>query len=134
MDFYRLFAYLTTTMVVALLVLVSTQILLNYIQPDQLLGWLVWVMLILIYGSISFAVAKRFSRKPMRPPTLPLMIGPLMILPSIVLQFVAAHETLDTLGYVMYLAGIALGAGGGSWFGMKAGWNTLLQQHRREPS
>lgn len=134
MDYYRLFAYFTTTLVVALLVLVSTQSLLVYVYPDQLLGWLVWLILILIYGSISFALAKRFARKPMRPATLPLLIGPLLILPPKLFQFMVAHETLDMASFAMYLIGIGIGSMGGAWFGMKAGWHTLLQEHQQKAS
>jgi drug/metabolite transporter (DMT)-like permease len=127
MQGYRIFAYVTMILVVALLVLVTTQGLFIYIQPGDPRAWLVLVILTSIYFSVAYGVTRRFARKPMRPPTMPLLTGFLLILPPLVLNMVIENDILYGTMYWTYVACCSVGSGIGSWYGMKAGWRTLIE-------
>lgn len=126
MQGYRIFAYITMILVVALLVLVTTQGMFVYIQPGDPRAWLVLFIITSIYFSVAYGLSRRFARKPMRPPTIPLLTGVLMILPPFVLNFVIENDILYGAMYWTYVGCCTAGAGIGSWLGMKAGWRTLI--------
>jgi len=136
MQGYRIFAYVTMILVVALLVLVTTQGLFEYIQPGDPRAWLVLTILASIYFSVSYGLTRRFARKPMRPPTMPLITGFLLILPPLVLNVAIENDVLYGTMYWTYVACSAVGAGIGSWYGMQAGWRTLIEElaKQRGPS
>ncbi len=136
MQGYRIFAYVTMILVVALLVLVTTQGLFEYIQPGDPRAWLVLIILASIYFSVSYGMTRRFARKPMRPPTIPLITGFLLILPPLVLNVAIENDVLYGAMYWIYVACSAMGAGIGSWYGMQAGWRTLIDElaKQRDPS
>jgi drug/metabolite transporter (DMT)-like permease len=127
MQGYRIFAYVTMILVVALLVLVTTQGLFVFIQPGDPRAWLVLFIFAAIYFSVSYGVTRRFARKPMRPPTMPLITGFLLILPPMVLNLAIENDILFGTMYWIYVGSCAVGAGFGSWYGMKAGWRTLIE-------
>jgi uncharacterized membrane protein YfcA len=127
MQAYRIFAYITLILVLALLVLVTTQGLFIFIQAGDPRTWLVLVMLLGIYLSVSYGVARRFARKPMRPPTIPLITALLMVLPPLVLNLFVENDLLYGVMYWSYILSISVGASVGSWLGMKAGWLQLIQ-------
>ncbi len=127
MQGYRIFAYVTMILVVALLVLVSTQGLFIYILPGDPRAWLVLFILASIYLSVAYGLSRRFARKPMRPPTIPLITAILLILPPFVLNFVIENDILYGTMYWIYVASCGAGAAIGSWLGMTAGWRTLIQ-------
>lgn len=128
MQGYRIFAYVTLILVVALLVLVTTQGLFEYIQPGDPRAWLVLFIMMCIYFSVTYGVTRRFARKPMRPPTMPLISGILMIMPPLVLNMAIENDVLYGTMYWIYLGSCAIGSGLGSWYGMQAGWRTLIEE------
>jgi hypothetical protein len=128
MQGYRIFAYVTLILVVALLVLVTTQGLFVYIQPGDPRAWLVLFIMMCIYFSVTYGVTRRFARKPMRPPTMPLISGILMILPPLVLNMAIENDVLYGTMYWVYLGSCSIGSGLGSWYGMQAGWRTLIEE------
>src|SRR5690606_34922868 len=95
MQGYRIFAFITMILVVALLVLVTTQALFPYIQPGDPRAWIVLLMLGVIYFSVTYGLSRRFARKPMRPPTTPLITGVLMVLPPMMLNVFVNNEILQ---------------------------------------
>ncbi len=123
----RIFAYVTMILVVALLVLVTTQGLFVFIQPGDPRAWLVLFIMMCIYFSVTYGVSRRFARKPMRPPTMPLITGVLMILPPLVLNMVIENDILFGAMYWSYVGSCAVGSGFGAWYGMQAGWRTLIE-------
>jgi drug/metabolite transporter (DMT)-like permease len=123
----RIFAYVTMILVVALLVLVTTQGLFVFIQPGDPRAWLVLFIMMCIYFSVTYGVSRRFARKPMRPPTMPLITGVLMILPPLVLNMVIENDILFGTMYWSYVGSCAVGSGFGAWYGMQAGWRTLIE-------
>lgn len=127
MQGYRIFAYVTMILVVALLVLVTTQGLFVFIQPGDPSGWLVLVLFAAIYFSVAYGLSRRFARKPMRPPTIPLVTGVLLVIPPVVLNLLIEHEVLVGALYWAYLLACTTGAMIGSWYGMNAGWRTLIE-------
>jgi len=127
MQAYRIFAYVTMILVLSLLVLVTTQGLFVFIQVGDPRTWLVLLMLLGIYLSVSYGLARRFARKPMRPPTIPLITAILMILPPLVLNFFVENDILYGVMYWSYILCISVGSSIGSWLGMKAGWMQLIQ-------
>lgn len=127
MQGYRIFAYITLILVLALLVLVTTQGLFVFIQAGDPRTWLVLVMLLGIYFSVSYGIARRFARKPMRPPTIPLITAFLMVLPPLALNLFVENDILYGFMYWSYILSISIGASVGSWLGMKSGWIQLIQ-------
>ncbi len=127
MQGYRIFAYVTMILVVALLVLVTTQGLFVFIQPGDPRAWLVLFILASIYMSVAYGLSRRFARRPMRPPTIPLVTAVLLVLPPFVLNFVIENDILYGTMYWIYVASCGVGAAIGSWYGMNAGWKTLIQ-------
>ena len=133
MQGYRIFAYVTMIMVIALLILVSTQGLFIYVQPGDPRSWVVLTIIFSIYLSVSYALSRRFARKPMRPPTLPLLTGILLVIPPLVLNMAIENDVLYGASYWIYIAFCTLGSGIGSWYGMQAGWRSLIESiHRPE--
>jgi drug/metabolite transporter (DMT)-like permease len=114
-------------LVVALLVLVTTQGMFVFIQPGDPRALLVLIIIAIIYFSVAYGLSRRFARKPMRPPTMPLLTGLLLVIPPIVLNFVIENDLLYGTMYWIYVGCCAVGAGIGSWYGMKAGWRTLIE-------
>ncbi len=127
MQGYRIFAYVTMILVVALMVLVTTQGLFVFIQPGDPRAWLVLLILASIYMSVAYGLSRRFARKPMRPPTIPMVTAVLLVLPPFVLNFVIENDLLYGTMYWIYVACCAAGATIGSWYGMNAGWKSLIQ-------
>lgn len=127
MQGYRIFAYVTMILVVALLVLVTTQGLFVFVQPGDPRAWLVLFIITCIYFSVSYGLTRRFARKPMRPPTIALITGFLLILPPMILNVAIENDILYGSMYWAYVGCITVGSGVGSWYGMKAGWRTLIE-------
>ena len=126
MQGYRIFAYITMILVVALLVLVTTQALFPYIQAGDPRAWIVLLMLGAIYFSVTYGLSRRFARKPMRPPLTPLITGFLMVLPPLLLNMLVNNDLLHGSMYWTYILIISVGSAIGTWYGMKAGWNHLI--------
>lgn len=133
MQGYRIFAYVTMILVVALLVLVTTQGLFVFIQPGDPSGWLVLFLFAAIYFSVAYGISRRFARKPMRPPTIPMVTGILLVIPPIILNLLIEHEVLVGALYWAYLLVCTAGAMIGSWYGMNAGWRTLIASVTTHP-
>jgi drug/metabolite transporter (DMT)-like permease len=127
MQGYRIFAYVTMILVVALLVLVTTQGLFVFVQPGDPRAWLVLFIITCIYFSVSYGLTRRFARKPMRPPTIALITGFLLILPPMILNVAIENDILYGSMYWAYVGCSTIGSGVGSWYGMKAGWRTLIE-------
>jgi len=134
MQAYRIFAYVTMIAVLALLVLVTTQGLFVFIQEGETRTLLVLIMLLGIYLSVSYGIARRFARKPMRPPTIPLITAVLMVLPPILLNVFVENEILNGVMYWSYILCITVGSSIGSWLGMKAGWLQLIESVKNDKS
>lgn len=134
MQGYRIFAYITMILVVALLVLVSTQGLFVFIQPGDPRAWLVLFIILCIYFSVSFGLTRRFSRKPMRPPTIALITGFLLVLPPMILNVAIENDILYGSMYWAYVSFCIVGSGAGSWYGMKAGWRMLIESLTNQKS
>jgi uncharacterized membrane protein YfcA len=132
MQAYRIFAYVTMILVLSLLVLVTTQGLFVFIQAGDPRTWLVLLMLLGIYLSVSYGVSRRFARKPMRPPTIPLITGVLMVIPPLGLNLFVENDILYGVMYWSYIFSITIGSSIGSWLGMKAGWMQLIQSVQAE--
>jgi len=126
MQGYRIFAYITMILVVALLVLVTTQALFPYIQLGNPRAWIVLLMLAAIYFSVTYGLSRRFARKPMRPPTTPFMTGFLMVVPPLFLNVFVNNDLLQGSMFWVYILTISVGSAVGTWFGVKAGWNHLI--------
>lgn len=126
MQGYRIFAYITTILVVALLVLVTTQALFPYIQAGDPRTWVVLIILAAIYFSVSYGLSRRFARKPMRPPTTPLITSVLMVVPPLLLNMLVDNDLLQGSMYWVYILTISAGSATGTWYGVKAGWNHLI--------
>ncbi len=132
MQAYRIFAYVTMILVLSLLVLVTTQGLFVFLQAGDPRTWLVLLMLLGIYLSVSYGVSRRFARKPMRPPTIPLITGVLMVIPPLGLNLFVENDILYGVMYWSYIFSITIGSSIGSWLGMKAGWMQLIQSVQAE--
>lgn len=133
MQGYRIFAFVTLILVAAVLVLITTQSMFMFIQPGDPRAWLVLLMLGAIYGSVAYALARRFARKPMRPPLTPLVTAPLMLVPPIVLAFLVENDVLFGSMLVYYFVVIAVGSSIGTWYGMQAGWKNLITEFQKTP-
>ena len=132
MQAYRIFAYVTMILVLSLLVLVTTQGLFVFLQAGDPRTWLVLLMLLGIYLSVSYGVSRRFARRPMRPPTIPLITGVLMVIPPLGLNLFVENDILYGVMYWSYIFSITIGSSIGSWLGMKAGWMQLIQSVQAE--
>ncbi len=134
MQGYRIFAFATLILVAAVLVLITTHSMLMYLQADDPRTWLVLLMLGGIYGSVCYALARRFARKPMRPPLTPLITAPLMLTPPVAFSIVVESDVLSGPFLVYYFLVLAAGSAVGTWYGMQAGWKHLIPGLQNPPS
>lgn len=126
MQGHRIFAYITLFLIASMLVMVSTQGFFYLIQPADTRAWLLLIMFAGIYGSVSYGLARRFARKPMRPPTMPMIVVPIMVIPPLIMEMAVENTVLTGSMYAAYVTIIVIGSAAGSWYGMKAGWNHII--------
>ncbi len=115
----RLFAYITGTIVIGLMVIVFTNSFLQYVNAEGSTGYLSLLAYGLVFLNLGYGVSRRFTLKSARPPALSYLMAFLMAAPTLFWIF-TKDEGLGN-SFFVFIATILFAVFLGSYYGQKKG-------------